>query len=163
VLGVGSDLFRGRARDRVAARRCTSFLAPGFRRLKMTRATMSTFTPPSPAAHGFRRFKMTRATTNTFNNNWRRRWWWWRRRRRRRGVDSDPPFILTPQAVSCMPSPLSTGACGDSPARCQPVRAGSWLSTTSARYSTTSSVSFVGTWRAAPVSVCGGQRAAKTQ
>ena len=34
VLGV--DLFRGRARVRVAARRSIPFLAPGFHRLKMT-------------------------------------------------------------------------------------------------------------------------------
>ena len=42
VLGVGSDLFRGRARVRVAARRSTTFLAPGFHRFKMARATMNT-------------------------------------------------------------------------------------------------------------------------
>jgi len=37
----------------------------GFRRSKMTRATMNTFTLPSFAAPGFRRMKMTRATTST--------------------------------------------------------------------------------------------------
>jgi len=88
VLGVGPDLARGRAHFRVAARRSITFLAPGFRRLKMTRATMNTFTLPSSVAPGFRHLKMARATTNTFNYNWRRRWWWWwwwwRRRRRRR-------------------------------------------------------------------------------
>jgi len=36
------------------------------------------------AAPGFRRLKMTRATMNTFNKNWKRRWLWWQRRRRRR-------------------------------------------------------------------------------
>jgi len=39
---------------------------------------------PSSAAPGFRRLKMARATMNTFNNYLRRRWWWWWRRRRRR-------------------------------------------------------------------------------
>ena len=34
----------------------------------MTRATMNTFTLPFAAAPGFRRVKMARATTNTFNN-----------------------------------------------------------------------------------------------
>ena len=39
-------------------------LAPGFRRLKMARATTNTFTLPSFAAPGFRRMKVTRATTS---------------------------------------------------------------------------------------------------
>jgi len=39
LLGVGSNHIRGRARVRVAARRSIPFLAPGFRRLKMTHAT----------------------------------------------------------------------------------------------------------------------------
>ena len=43
-----------------------TFLVPGFRRLKMTRATMTTFTLPSSAAPGFRRLNITRVTTNTF-------------------------------------------------------------------------------------------------
>jgi len=47
-------------RVRVAAQQHAFF---GFHRSKMTRATMSTFTPPSFAAPGFRRMKMTRATT----------------------------------------------------------------------------------------------------
>jgi len=37
----------------------------GFRRSKMTRATINTFTLPSFAAPGFRRMKMARATTST--------------------------------------------------------------------------------------------------
>ena len=53
-LGHGPDLVRGRARARVAARRSIPFLAHGFRRLKMTRATMNTFTLPSSVALGFR-------------------------------------------------------------------------------------------------------------
>jgi len=42
--------------------------------------TPNTPSVPSSAAPGFRRLKMTHATLNTFNNNWRRRWWWRRRR-----------------------------------------------------------------------------------
>jgi len=88
VLGVGSGLSQGRARVRVTARRSIPFLAPGFRRLKMTRSTMNTFTLISSAAPGFRHLKTARATTSTFSNNWRGIWWWWwwwwRRRRRRR-------------------------------------------------------------------------------
>ena len=60
VLGLG--IFRGRARVRVAAQQHTFF---GFRRSKVTRATMNTFTLPSFAAPGFRRMKMARATTST--------------------------------------------------------------------------------------------------
>ena len=58
----------------------------------MARVTINTFTLPSSAAPGFHRMKLTRATTNTFNNNngsaggggggggdqpcaWRRSWW----------------------------------------------------------------------------------------
>jgi len=67
VLGVGS----GPSRVRVAARRSIPFLAPGFRRLRMTRSTMNTFTLPLSGAPGFRRLKMTRSTTNTFNNEHR--------------------------------------------------------------------------------------------
>ena len=59
---LGLDLDRGRARVRVAAQQHVFF---GFRRSKMTRATMNTFTLPSFAAPGFRRMKMTRATTST--------------------------------------------------------------------------------------------------
>ena len=36
----------------------------------MTRATMNTFTLPSSATPGFRRLKMARATTSTFNNSY---------------------------------------------------------------------------------------------
>jgi len=68
VLGVG--IVRGRARVRVAARRRIPFLAPGFRRLKMARALMNTFTLPSSAAPGFRRLEMARATTSTFNKSY---------------------------------------------------------------------------------------------
>jgi len=39
-------------------------------RATMTRAMMNTFTLPSSAAPGFRRMKMARATTSTFNNNY---------------------------------------------------------------------------------------------
>ena len=59
---LGSGLFRGQARVRVAAQQYAFF---GFRRSKMTRATMNTFTLPSFAAPGFHRMKMTRATTST--------------------------------------------------------------------------------------------------
>ena len=60
---LGLDLVRSRARVRVAAAQQHTYF--GFRRSKMTRATMRTFTTPSFAAPGFRRMKMTRATTRT--------------------------------------------------------------------------------------------------
>ena len=50
----------GRARVRVAAQQHAFF---GFRR--MARATLNTFTLPSFAAPGFRRMKMARATART--------------------------------------------------------------------------------------------------
>ena len=59
---LGLDLVRGQARARVAAQQHAFF---GFRRSKMTRATINTFTLPSVAAPGFRRMTMTRATTRT--------------------------------------------------------------------------------------------------
>ena len=43
----------------------------------------NTSSAPSSAAPGFRRLKMARAAMSTFSNNWRRRRWLWRRRRRR--------------------------------------------------------------------------------
>jgi len=58
---LGLDLARGRARVRVAAQQHAFF---GFRRSKVTRATMRTFPLPSFAAPGFRRMKMARATTS---------------------------------------------------------------------------------------------------
>ena len=49
-------------RVRVAAQQHAFF---GFRRSKVTRSTMNTFTLPSFAAPEFRRMKMARATTST--------------------------------------------------------------------------------------------------
>ena len=69
ALTRASDVQRARGdeetvvdRDRVTAQQHAFF---GFRRSKMTRAAMNTFTLPSFAAPGFRRMKMTRATTST--------------------------------------------------------------------------------------------------
>ena len=59
---LGLDLVWGRACVRVAAQQHAFF---GFRRSKMTRATMNNFTLPSFAAPGFRRMKMARVTTST--------------------------------------------------------------------------------------------------
>ena len=68
---TGVSLVRDRARVRVTTRRSIPVVPPEFHRLKMARATMNTFTLPSPR-------RLCSAADQPCA--WRRRWWWWRRR-----------------------------------------------------------------------------------